>query len=236
MLEDMEFNAIQEENARELVKRLLNVIEQLSADVRELRVENRRLRDENNRLKGEQGEPDIKGNKTQRAAKEDHSSEVERHKRRRRHKKSKQAGLSIDREEVLKVEASQLPADAKYKGCEAVVVQDLQIKTDNVLFQKEKYYSASRHKTYLAELPPGYAGQFGPGIKSLILSLYFGMGTSEPKIREFLENMGVVISDGQVSNLLIKKQHDLSSADKNVRRNATLEVPFFTVGKSIGFA
>ena len=52
MFEDIELNAIQEENARELVKRLLNMVEQLSREVRELRVENQRLRDENNRLKG----------------------------------------------------------------------------------------------------------------------------------------------------------------------------------------
>ena len=39
MFEDIDLNAIQEENARELVKRLLNTIEQLSAEVRDLRVE-----------------------------------------------------------------------------------------------------------------------------------------------------------------------------------------------------
>jgi len=39
------------------------MVEQLSGEVRELRVENQRLRDEVNRLKGEQGKPDIKGNK-----------------------------------------------------------------------------------------------------------------------------------------------------------------------------
>jgi hypothetical protein len=205
MFEDIELNAIQEENARELVKRLLNMVEQLSGEIRELRVENQRLRDEVNRLKGEQGKPNIKGNKTP-ALKTDHSSELERHKRRARHKKSKKVEVQIDREEVLKVDTKQLPADAENKGYETVMVQDLLIKTENVLFHKEKYYSASRRKTYVAELPPGYGGQFGPGIKSLILALYFGVGTSEPKIREFLVNMGVQISKGEVSELLIKKQ------------------------------
>lgn len=206
MFEEIELNAIEEENARELVKRLLNMVEQLSGEVRELRVENQRLRDEVNRLKGEQGKPNIKGNKAQPLPKADHSSEPERHKKRVRHKKSKKTEVQIDRKEVLKVDAKQLPADAKYKGYETVVVQDLQVKTENVLFYKEKYYSASRHKTYLAQLPPGYVGQFGPGIRSLILTLYFGVGTSEPKIREFLENMGIQISTGEVSNLLIQKQ------------------------------
>jgi len=95
-------------------------------------------------------------------------------------------------------------------------VQDLQVKTENVRFYKEKYYSASRHKTYLAQLPPGYAGQFGPGIKSMILTLYFGVGTSEPKIREFLENMGVQISKGEVSDLLIQKQEDFHAESEAV--------------------
>jgi len=206
MFEDIDLKAIQEENARELVKRLLNTIEQLSAEVRDLRVEIQRLRDENNHLKGEQGKPNIKGNKTGRAPQLDHSSEQDRHKGRRRHKSSKKTDVHIDREEVLKVDRARLPADAEYKGCEAVVVQDLQLHPNNVRFYKEKYYSASRHKTYLAELPPGYEGQFGPGIKSLIVTLYFGVGTSEPKIREFLENMGVQISSGEVSDLLIKEQ------------------------------
>ena len=65
MFAEIKLNAIREENARELVQRLLNVVEQLSGEVRELRVVNQRLRDENNRLKGEQGKPDIKGNKKQ---------------------------------------------------------------------------------------------------------------------------------------------------------------------------
>ena len=210
MFEDLDLNAIQEENAREVVKRLLSTIEQLSGAVQELRAENQRLRDENNRLKGEQGKPNMKGNKSGGAPAQDHSSEQERHKR------SKKTDVHIDREEVLKVDAVRLPADAEYKGCEAVVVQDLQLHPNNVRFYKEKYYSASQHKTYLAELPPGYAGQFGPGIKSLVVTLYFGVGTSEPKIREFLENMGVQISKGEVSNLLIQKQEGFHAESRAV--------------------
>lgn len=206
MFEDIDLNAIHEENARELVKRLLDMIEQLSAEVREQRIENQRLRDENNRLKGEQGKPNIKTNKVKGSGRGDRSSETERRQKRKRHKKSKKSEVLIQREEVLKVDRARLPADAKYKGYERVVVQDVRLQAENVLFYKEKYYSATKHKTYLAELPRGYAGQFGPGIKSLILTLYFGVGTSEPKVQEFLENLGVQISKGEVSNLLIQQQ------------------------------
>jgi hypothetical protein len=88
------------------------------------------------------------------------------------------------------------------------VVQDILVKTDNVRFRKEKYYSASRGKIYLAKLPRGYEGQFGPGVKALIPALYFGMGSSEPKILEFFANVGVNISKGELSRLLIENQDE----------------------------
>jgi hypothetical protein len=213
MLDNIDLNAIQDENARELIRRLLNLIEQLSADLRDAQAEIQRLRDENNRLKGEQGKPKIKPNKPK-PPPSDHSSEKERRKPRQRHKGSKKALIQIDREEVVTVDPAVLPADAKFKGYEKVVVQDIVVKSDNVCFHKQKYYSASQGKTYLAPLPRGYEGQFGPGIKSLVLTLYFGMQASEPKIREFFENVGISLSEGELSNLLIKDQ-DSFHAEKD---------------------
>src|SRR5207244_11739797 len=52
----------------------------------------------------------------------------------------------------------------------------------------------------------GSSGQFGAGIKSLALVFYFGAQMSEPKVAELSRSVGVQISDGQVSNLLIKDQ------------------------------
>ncbi len=205
MFEDIDLSRIQDENARELVGRLLNLVEKLTADLRDAQAEIQRLRDEVNRLKGEQGKPKIKGN-TPKAPLSNHSSEKERRKARQRHKSSKKAEITINREQVVEVDPSVLPKDAKFKGHEDVVVQDILLRSDNVLFHKQKYYAASTHKTYLAELPRGYAGQFGPGIKALTLALYFGMQASEPKILEFYENVGVQISEGELSNLLIKDQ------------------------------
>lgn len=219
MLDNLDLNAIQDENAREMIRRLLNLIEQLSADLREAQAENQRLRDENNRLKGEQGKPKIKANTPKPPV--DHSSEKERRKSRQRHKSGKKAAIVIDREQVVAVDRAKLPADAEFKGYEDVVVQDVLLKTDNVCFHKQKYYAPSTRQTYLAQLPQGYAGQFGPGIKALTLSLYFGMGASEPKILEFFENVGIQISEGELSNLLIKDQ-DRFHAEKDAVYEAGL--------------
>ena len=192
MLEDLDLSNIQDENARQLIVRLLNLVEAVSADLRDAQAEIQRLRDENNRLKGEQGKPKIKAN-TAKPPRVDYSSEKERRKPQPRQKKAKKATLEIHREQTLEVEKASLPSDAEFKGYEDVVVQDVILRADNVCFHKEKYWADSTGQTYLAELPRGYEGQFGPGLKALTLTLYFGGGMSEPKIRDLYENIGVQI-------------------------------------------
>jgi len=205
MLEHIDLHAIEDKNARTLIQELLNLVENLAGDLRDAREEVQQLRDEVNRLKGEQGKPDVKG-KTRKTGAKPHSSERERREPRERQKRSKQAELHVDREAVLRVDPETLPADAQFKGYEEVIVQDLVVKTDNVRFKKEKYYAASTGQTYLGALPTGYQGQFGPGVKALVLVQYYGQGVSEPKIHEFLKQAGIEISTGQVSNMLIHDQ------------------------------
>jgi hypothetical protein len=64
---------------------------------------------------------------------------------------------------------------------------DITFRTENILFRKEKYYSPSQKQTYLAALPTGYHGQFGPGVRAWMLALYYEGGMSEPKILEVLQ-------------------------------------------------
>src|SRR3989454_5650558 len=205
MLEDLDLSSIADERARELVQQLLNVLEDVMAALRAAQAENQRLRDELNRLKGLQGAPAINPNTPQPPPK-NHSSEQERRQPKTWSKDRKTDRIALDREQVVQVDPTHLPSDAVFKGYEDVVVQDVSFRTDNVLFHKEKFYSPSQHQTYLASLPQGYRGQFGPGIKSLALVFYFGAQMSEPKVAELLRSVGVQISDGQVSNLLIKDQ------------------------------
>ena len=63
MIDGIDLSRIQDEQTRELIVRLLNLLEQQAAEIRDLRVKKQELRDEINRLKGEQGKPKIKGNK-----------------------------------------------------------------------------------------------------------------------------------------------------------------------------
>jgi len=206
--EQIDLNSLQDvAGARQAIGLLFNLIEDQQALIRDLQAENQRLRDEINRLKGEQGKPDIQPNKPpEPPAASDHSSETERRQPQAWRKGSKLDRITINREAFLTVDPSSLPADAEFKGHEDVVVQDVRFETDNILFHKEKYYSPSARQTYLAELPPGYTGQFGPGLKALALVEYYACNVAEPKLLDLFRSIGVVISAGQLSNLLIKKQ------------------------------
>ena len=196
----------------------MNLVEKQQTQLQEQAEEIQRLRDENNRLKGEQGKPKVRANKPAPNV----SSEKERHESKPHHKESRQSKIRIDRVEVLKVDQEWLPQDAQFKGYEEVIVQDIEFRTDNIRFCKEKYYSPSNRQTYLAEMPAGYQGQFGPRVKAWVLALYYEAGMSEPKILGLLHTVGMRISGGQLSNLLIKEQ-EIFHAEKRAVVQAGLQ-------------
>ncbi len=154
------------------------------------------------------------------------SSEKERRQSKPHHKSSKQAKIPIDREVVLKVDPEQLPADAIFKGYEDVVVQDLEIRTDHVQFHKEKYYSPGQKRTYLAPLPAGYHGQFGPKVRAWVVAMYYAGQMSEPKILEVLQTAGLLMSAGQLSNMLIKDQEVFHAERANILQAGLESAPW----------
>jgi hypothetical protein len=205
VLAGLDLERVTDAEAREWLRRLLNLVEELAGEVREVRAENQRLRDENHRLRGEQGQPRIRP-QTGRAVPTDVSSEAERRQARPRTKGKKRDTLRIDREETLAVDPAVLPPDAEFKGYEDVVVQDLVLRPDVIRFRKAVFYSPSTRRTYRAALPAGYRGEFGPGVRTLALALAFGANVSEAKIRALFESVGVVLSAGHLSDLLIRDQ------------------------------
>ena len=213
ILRNVDLAGIQDERARECIRLLLNLIETMTADLRKVQAENLYLREQLNRRKGGGGKPDQPKDTTRAKSQ---SSEKERAETKQRTRRGKLERVRIDREEVLKLDRASLPPDVQFKGYEDVVVQDLRIATDNVKFRKEKYYAPSTGQTYLAPLPAGYHGEFGPNLKSLCLLFSHlcnivdtnrsGMpehvalpNMTEPKIADLLDNFGIAISSGQIS-------------------------------------
>lgn len=203
VIPDIDLDPIADAGLCRAIRALLALVERLAGQVRTLQEETQRLRAEVSRLQGEPGRPVIRPQAPPPAA---HSSERERRQSTPRQGTPKREHLVIDRTETLAVGPATLPPDAERKGDEEVVVQDIVLHPDNVLFRKEQWHAAAAGKTYLAPLPPGYDGQFGAGLVTLVLTLY-GAGTmSEAKIVDLLHSVGVLLSAGHVSDLLIKER------------------------------
>jgi hypothetical protein len=192
------------EQLRSVCKALLNKLEEFARVNDKLSDEVRLLKDEVSRLKGEKGKPNFKP-KNQ---KKDISSEAERKdesdKKQEPKSKAKLNKIIVNRTELLRVEKSKLPADAEFKGYQEVIIQDLKFINDNIKFRKEVYYSRLLGKAIVAEMPKGYTGEFGPGIKSLILSLHNSSANmTHGAIIDFLNTHGVHISAASIARILL---------------------------------
>ena len=154
MLEALDLHSIADERARERVRRLLNMLADVMADLRASQAEHQHLRHEINRRKGEQGTPKMQAN-TPPPLRQNHASAQERRQPKAWSKRRKTAHLPLDRAQGVPVDPDRWPPAAQCKGDEEVVVQDVLLRTDNVLCQQEKFSSPSQHTPSLASLPQG---------------------------------------------------------------------------------
>ena len=209
---------------------LLQLVECLNQENEKLKIENQKLRDEVNLLKGEQGKPNVRGNK--KGDQGNVSSEKEREKREdkgEKNSKTKKDKIKIDRTEICEVDQSELPTDAEFKGYEPIVVQEILITTDNVEYQREKYYSPSEGKTYLGKLPIGIKGEFGPGVRAMACTLKHVGNMSEPKILEFLENCGTFISQSTISRILTNDETGFNKERDDIFLAALGSTPYHQI-------
>jgi regulator of replication initiation timing len=201
--------------AKVIISRLLNIIEALMQENKALKEEVQRLKDENNRLKGEQGKPHIRAQ-----SKKNISSEKERNKHGKgqlyKRSKFKNHKITIDKTVRCKINPEKLPEYAVFKGYKTVIVQDISIKTSNIKFRKEVYYSPLLNKTFTAHVPDGYEGEFGPHIKSLIITQHFKYKMTEPAIVEFLQDHEIQISAATVSRIITDHNAQFHAKKKDI--------------------
>ena len=199
-VQKIDLAGIEDERARAVIRLLLNLVEDLRRELKKAHQEIAYLR-ERLRLRQGGGKP---GDKPESSPPQQptHSSEKERSEPKPHTKRAKLSEIQIDKEVKLDMDRATLPPDAEDKGYEAMVVQELRIATENVRFLRKKYYSASLGKTYLAPLPDGYGGEFGPNVKALCVMFSHLCNMTEPKIGEWFANMGIMISAGQISHFL----------------------------------
>jgi hypothetical protein len=218
---------IADERLAEVIRIMIQLIEELCEENERLKEENRKLRDAINLLKGEQIRPNIKS--SGKKPNNDISSEEERktsNTSKKKKSKAKKHKIKIDRIEVCKVDQNILPDDAEFKGYQDVVVQEILIKTDNVKYMKEIYYSPSQNKTYMGKLPPEVKGEFGAGVKSMICTLKHVANVSEPKIHEFLDNFRIFISPASISRIITKNNELFHQEKADIFRAGLLSTDY----------
>ena len=201
-----------------LIFHLFNLLEALYKENVDLKDENQKLKDEINRLKGEKGKPEFKPKTTTPKDKFPHKTTSNK---KRGQKQTKLDKIKIADEKVIKYEGP-LPDDAEHKGYRDVITQGITIKTNNILYRLERYYSPSEGKVYEASLPDGIRGGYDASIDSWILFWYFHSRMSEQKIHQMLTDIGIQISAGHISNIIIKN-NDVFHQEKSDIIKAGLE-------------
>ena len=136
------------------LEELKSLLVQVLEDNARLKAENAELRDEIARLKGLKGRPRIKPSGMQAA-----TEPAAKTKRKKGRRGSKRAKLAISETNVLA--PANVPADARFKGYEEFVVQDLVVQTRTVLYRRERWLLATG-ETIVAPLPVGITSHVVP--------------------------------------------------------------------------
>ncbi|MEW6621506.1 MAG: transposase, partial [bacterium] len=97
-----------------------------------------------------------------------------------------------------------LPDDARHKGYRSVVIQGIKIEPYNTEYRLERFYSKSTGNLYEANLPEHLSDGYDPSLKSWILTWYYDYRITEDKTEQKLKDIGIKISAGHISNILIK--------------------------------
>lgn len=191
-------------------KKLLGAYEEKVEEVDVLKQEVSDLKDRLKKLIGEQATPKFKPKKNNKDL--HHQKPTKKDRKNKWKKKSKIDDIKIDREERCLADKENLPTDAEYKGSHEITIQNIIIKTENVKFQIERWYSPSLGRYFEGKLPPGFQGsQFGPDLRSLVVMLYVGLRSTENKIEKLLKDLGVVISSGEISRILTNVNQNFSN-------------------------
>ena len=107
-----------------------------------------------------------------------------------------------------------IPESSIRHGSEPFYVQELEIHAKSICYLLEKWVTPAGK--VISGRPPAMLDghHFGPQLRAFILHQYFACGVTQPQLLEFLWDIGVSISAGELSNL-ITKGHDSFHQEKD---------------------
>ena len=118
-------------------------------------------------------------------------------------RRKKKVSLKIHQEQI--VQPQSIPEGATFKGYKSYDVQDLICKSDNTRFLIARWKLPDG--TYICgKLPKGIHGHYGAELIAYILNDYYACRVTEPLLLEKLHQQGILISEGQLNNILIHRK------------------------------
>lgn len=200
--------------------------------------ENKQLKDENTELKnrlreliGEHELPEFKEKKEEKKNSKNRDPNPEykqpKNKAEDRGKRGKRnQNIKVDKKVKLNADKSTMPDDIQFKGTRKIIIQDIELRTNNIEFEIPRFYSPSNNKYYEPPLPEGFKGyEFGPALRSFVLMLNHQARVTENKIHSILTSIGTLISVGHINNItqtipLEIKEELLKAKDAAIEKEA----------------
>lgn len=181
----------EEDKKNPTVQLLLEIIRQQAEEIQQ-------FRDEINRLKKHPRRPKIKPSNLEKKKK----AKPKRGKRAGSAKRSKTVKLEIHNEK--EIEPEYIPPGSRFIDYKNFVVQDIEIESYNTRYRL-KVYETPDGKYIVGKLPQNLNGKhFGPLLIRFILYQHYHCHVTQPLLLEQLHEIGIDISSGHLSNLLIE--------------------------------
>ena len=223
LLSDIQEQASKEKLAPEFTNNSINALEEFAGKVESLEDENQNLKNELNKLKGVTTPPDVRA---QTGKGGDHSSIGLRKKKPSKKGGSKKKHVKIDKTEKVTIDKSKLPTDAKRSGIKKTIIQDVIITTENIEFHRQMYFSKSENKTYIAPLPVGYEGEYGPSLKTWVKTLYSAAQVTIDNIAFVLNTAGSIISPATISRIITNNNNELHDEKLDIVKAGIKSTPY----------
>ena len=227
ILSDIQSQASNESRAPEFTTNSINALEEFAGKVESLEDEVQKLKNELNKLKGETVPPEVR--KQTGKDKKKHSSNSERNRNKKPPKGkggSKKKTVKVDETQKLIIKKSKLPDDAKRSGIKSTIIQDVIITTKNIEFHRQKYFSKSENKTFIAPLPAGYEGEYGPNLKTWVKTLYSAAQVTIDNIAFVFNSAGSVISSATISRIITNNNSELHDEKLNIVKAGLQSTPY----------
>ena len=178
-----------------------------------------RLKDEIAILKGQKPRPKIPPSLLEGPKNKDKQNNKQKHSRGKHPRRQKTNQLDIHARNRIKPDS--IPEGAIFKGCQKYTVQDIILRSYNTIYEIERWQLPDG--TYLTgKLSQNIQGHYGPQLISFILHQYYGCRVTEPLLLIQLKEIGVLISKGQLSNILIQRK-EVFHQEKNEMLLAGIE-------------